>query len=273
MAFGAAGCTGFDVVNALVPSCGYTRTNNVEYGPLPRQKLDVYRPRNAGRNGRVVIFFYGGEWEAGQKADYRFAAEALTSEGFIAVLPDYRLYPSVTFPAFVQDGALAFRWVYDHIADFGGDPSHIYLMGHSAGAHIVGLLTLDGHYLKDVGLDRSDIHASVGMSGPYWFNPSPEDRGIFNMKAADTTPDPAMEPLNFADGSAPPMLLLQGMDDTLVDPENAFALATLIKHAGGRANVIWYPGRGHEAVLVALAAEFRWLAPVLRDASDFIRKH
>jgi len=81
----------------------------------------------------VVIFFYGGEWQAGEKGDYRFAAEALTSEGFIAVLPDYRIYPEVTFPAFVQDGARAVRWVHDNIAAFGGDPGRIYLMGHSGG--------------------------------------------------------------------------------------------------------------------------------------------
>ena len=126
------GCTGFDLLNAPISSCGYTRTANIPYGSISRQKLDVYRPRS-GADGRVVIFFYGGEWNAGQKADYRFAAEALTSKGFIAVLPDYRLYPQVTFPRFVEDGALAVRWTRDHISQFGGNPNHIYLMGHSAG--------------------------------------------------------------------------------------------------------------------------------------------
>jgi acetyl esterase/lipase len=273
LALGAAGCTGFDVLNSMVPSCGYARTSNISYGSLPRQKLDVYRPRNAPPNARVVIFFYGGVWKSGQKENYRFAGEAFTTQGFVAVLPDYRLYPEVTFPAFVQDGALAVRWVHDHIADFGGDPSRIYLMGHSAGAHIAALLTLDGHYLSDVGLDRSSIRATVGMAGPYWFEPFPQDRGIFNMKPTDTKVDPAIEPLNFADGHAPPMLLMQGMRDTLVDPQNAFALATLINHNGGHAKVIWYNDRGHKGVLIALASEFRWLAPVLRDASDFIRAH
>jgi acetyl esterase/lipase len=261
------------VLNSLVPSSGYARTNNIAYGSLPRQKLDVYRPCNAKPNARVVIFFYGGEWESGQKADYRFAGEAMTTQGFIAVLPDYRLYPSVTFPAFVNDGAQAVRWVHDHIADFGGDPSRIYLMGHSAGAHIAALLTLDGHYLKDVGLNRSDIRGTIGLAGPYWFDPFPEDRAIFNMKPAETKVDPAIEPLNFVDGHAPPMLLIHGMQDTLVDPENAFALATLIRHDGGKARVVWYADRGHKGVLIALASEFRWLAPTLRDASQFIREN
>jgi acetyl esterase/lipase len=268
-----AGCTAFDVLNAPVPSCGYVRTSNIPYGTLPRQKLDVYRPRGARPGASVVIFLYGGEWQAGQKGDYRFAGEALTSEGFIAVLPDYRIYPPATFPAFVQDGALAIRWVHDNIARFGGDPTHVYLMGHSAGAHIAALLTLDAHYLKDVGLDRSVIRATAGLSGPYDFKPYAEDRLIFHMEPGDAAPDPKIEPVNFVDGHAPPMLLVMGMKDDVVDPRNAFELATLIKHAGGEAHVVFYPDRGHIWIVVALAREFRWLAPVLHDTAQFFREH
>ena len=272
-AFYSTGCTKFDVLNAPICSCGYIRTSDLAYSSLPRQKLDVYRPRHAAPNARVVIFFYGGEWQAGEKNDYRFAGEALTSQGFIAVLPNYRLYPEVTFPAFVQDGALAFRWVHDHIADFGGDPKHIYLMGHSAGAYIAALLTLDGHYLKDVGLQRLDISGTAGIAGPYDFQPFPEDRAIFNMKPRDVTPDAKTQPVNFVDGHAPPMLLMQGMVDETVNPFNAFELATLIKRAGGEARVVWYPNRSHAWTVAALAWEFRWLAPVLHDAAEFFREH
>ena len=132
---GLTGCRGFDLLNAPISSAGYHRDVDIPYGPFPRQKLDVYQPCHAKPDARVVIFIYGGEWQVGQKGDYRFAAEALTSRGFIAVVPDYRLYPNVTFPAFVDDAAKAVRWTHDNIARFGGDPSHLYLMGHSAGAH------------------------------------------------------------------------------------------------------------------------------------------
>ncbi|HZK82849.1 MAG TPA: alpha/beta hydrolase, partial [Humisphaera sp.] len=168
----STGCTGFDLLNAPVCGCGYLRTANIAYGDQPRQSLDVYRPRGAAANGRVVVFFYGGEWSAGKKADYRFAADALVSKGFVVVLPDYRLHPQVTFPAFVEDGAKAVRWTHDNISRFGGDPTHIYLMGHSAGAQIAALLTLDRHYLADVGLDTSVIRGTAGLSGPYYFFPS-----------------------------------------------------------------------------------------------------
>jgi acetyl esterase/lipase len=116
------GCTRFDLLNATVPSCSYTCTRDIAYGDQPRQKLDVYRPKHAAVPAAVVVFFYGGDWQTGGKGDYSFAAEALTSRGFVAVLPDYRLYPVVRFPAFVKDGASAVRWVRDNISGFGGDP-------------------------------------------------------------------------------------------------------------------------------------------------------
>ena len=157
------GCTSFQVLNSTVPKSCYIATLDMAYGNNARQRLDVYRPRKAG-NGKVVVFFYGGSWRTGSKTDYRFVAEALTSRGFIAVLPDYRVYPEVMFPKFVEDSATAVRWVHDHISRFSGDTNHIYLMGHSAGAHIAALLTLDAHYLADAGLERKTIRATAGLS-------------------------------------------------------------------------------------------------------------
>jgi acetyl esterase/lipase len=269
-----SGCSRFTLLNALVPSCGYTRIASIPYGALPRQSLDVYRPprRPSGTLG-IVVFFYGGDWQNGTKEDYRFVAEALTSRGFIAVLPDYRLYPAVTFPAFIGDGALAFRWVHDHAREIGGDPGHVYLMGHSAGAHIVAMLTLNAQYLNHVGLDRSAIRATAGLSGPYDFVPSPDDRGVFSMARDDTTPPPQIEPINFVDGHAPPMLLLQGLKDPTVNPANAAELASLIRKRGGDVVYIAYPQRAHVGVVLALAYPFQWLAPVLGDTVRFFREH
>src|SRR5687767_4233845 len=147
-----SGCSRFDLLNAMVPTGGYVRTRDVAYGTLPRQKLDVYRPRGATSLSPLVVFFYGGDWQTGSKRDYRFVTQALASRGFVAVMPDYRLYPEAVFPAFVEDGALAVRWARNHAALIGGDGRRIHLMGHSAGAHIAALLTLDEHYLRDVGL-------------------------------------------------------------------------------------------------------------------------
>jgi acetyl esterase/lipase len=107
------------------------------YGPEPSQKLDIYVPVNPkGKQLDVIVFFYGGRWTYGAKEDYRFVAATFTQQGFIVVIPDYRKYPYVRFPAFVEDGAKALGWVIDHIAERHGNPARIHVVGHSAGAHI-----------------------------------------------------------------------------------------------------------------------------------------
>jgi acetyl esterase/lipase len=270
---GAGGCTRFDLLNATIPPLGYHSTRNIAYGPLPRQWLDVYTPSHPALHPGIVIFFYGGDWQTGSKWDYRFVGKALASKGFIAVLPDYRLYPAVTFPAFVQDGAAAVRWVHDHASAIGGSAQRVYLMGHSAGAHIAALLTLDPSYLQAQGLKRSNIRATAALSGPYEFVPEPDDRGVFGMSANDTNPYPAMEPINFVDGREPPMLLVQGSQDKTVNPQNAYRLAERIRQTGGSVQLIIYPKRAHVGVVLSLAFTFRWLAPTLADACAFFDSH
>jgi acetyl esterase/lipase len=268
-----SGCTRFAALNAVVPAWGYTRITNIAYGPLPRQNLDVYHPCPKPSAADIVIFFYGGDLQNGTKEDYRFVAQALTSRGFIVVIPDYRLFPNVTFPAFVDDGALAVRWVHDHAREIGGDPEHVYLMGHSAGAYIAVMLSLDGQYLKRVSLDRSTIRATASLSGPFNFVPPPEDRGVFGMSRTDINPRPQIEPINFVDGHAPPILLLQGLKDPEVNPANATELASLIRKKGGQVDYIAYPNRAHVGVVLALAYPFHWLAPVLHDTVKFFHDH
>jgi acetyl esterase/lipase len=267
------GCTKFDVLNALVPPYGYTRTTDLAYGDQPRQRLDVYRPHNTPPAGApVVIFFYGGYWQYGEKNDYRFVADALTSRGFVAVLPDYRLYPAVRFPAFVEDGASALRWTHDNIERFGGDPRRVYLMGHSAGAHIAALLTLDPHYVKEAGLAPDAIRATVGLAGPYDFVPGKISRPVFGMTTGDAV-DPRIEPIHFADARGAPLLLLHGAGDETVEAGNSSRLADRITQSGGDARAIIYPKIGHKTIVLALARPFQWLAPVLRDAATFFRQH
>lgn len=256
-----------------VPPYGYCQTNDVAYGPLPQHHLDVYKPNHPDPSHAVVVFVHGGHWRFGTKADYRFAGEALASRGFVAVVIDYRTYPDTTFPGFVQDGALALRWVHDHARNFGGDPGRVYLMGHSAGAHIVALLTLDESYVRSVGLDRQAIRGTAAMSGPFDFVPPKEDYAAFNMTADDARPDPLTQPIRFARADAPPMLLMQGDQDTTVDPVNTTRLADAIRAAGGKVDVIRYPCRAHVGVVLALAFPFRWLDPVLDDASNWFKGH
>lgn len=266
------GCSPVRLLNGVVPERGRLATRDLAYGAAPRQRLDLYAPAHApAERLPVVIFFYGGSWQGGEKADYLFVADALTSRGFLTIVPDYRVYPEVKFPAFVEDGARVVRWARDHVAEHGGDPQRIYLMGHSAGAHIAALLSLDPRYLGAVGLDRSAVRAMVGLAGPYDFLPFHSE----TLRTLFGPPDkwPETQPINFVDGKEPPMLLLAGSWDTKVGPGNSRRLIAKICANGGSARAVFYRGLGHSTLLGALARPLRGLAPVLDDATEFLRSH
>lgn len=168
----ASACTPLGVFNTFVPHDSALRSaTDQAYGDAPRQTLDVYAPRRIEAPRPIAVFFYGGSWETGRRQDYEWTARALAAKGFVVVLPDYRLYPAVRFPAFLEDGALAVRWAVDHGPAYGGDPSRIVLLGHSAGAYNAVMLALDERYLKAAGVDPRTIRAVAGLAGPYDFLP------------------------------------------------------------------------------------------------------
>jgi len=263
-----AGCGPAALLNALVPDDGYRVERDLAYGDAARQRLDLYLPDEAVAPAPVVVFFHGGRWEAGSKADYRFVGEALAARGFVVVIPDYRLYPEVRFPTFVEDGAAAVAWVRRNIGRFGGEPWQIHLMGHSAGAHIAALLALDRRYLATAGVEPGTLESFVGLAGPYDFLPL-TDATLKRIFAADDLA--ATQPITFAEGSAPRALLLHGEDDRTVLPRNSQHLAAALEAAGGRAQLRLYPDLDHVALVAALAAPLRWLAPVLDDVTAFLR--
>ena len=267
IALPTAGC-GPKLLNALVPEGGYRLERDHGYGDDPRQRLDVYVPDGLAGPAPVVVFFYGGRWQNGDKGEFRFVGQALASRGFVAVIPDYRRYPAVRFPTFVADGAAAVAWVRGNIGEHGGDPGALHLMGHSSGAHVAALLALDQSYLAEAGVDRDAVATFVGLAGPYDFLPldDPTLEEIFAVEDMATT-----QPITFADRSAPPTLLLHGTDDATVLPANSERLARALAAAGNQAELETYPDIGHVGLVLALAAPLRWLAPVLADISDFLR--
>jgi acetyl esterase/lipase len=264
-------CSPVRLVNATLRSDAYRVVQDVPYGDARRQRLDVYRPNEGTTPLPVVIFFYGGSWQGGEKDLYPFVGDAFTAKGFVTVIPDYRVYPEVKFPLFVDDGAEVVRWVRDHAGEIGADPSRIYLMGHSAGAHIAALLVLDPRYLERAGVERSSIRAMVGLSGPYDFLPFHTEtlRTLFGPQ--DGWPE--TQPIHFVDGSAPPMLLLTGRWDTTVSPGNTSRLVRRICEHGGNARAIFYRGLGHTLVIGALSRPLRYLLPVYSDVTEFLAEH
>jgi acetyl esterase/lipase len=263
-----AACSPFTILNGSIDGNGYTVRSGIPYGPGDRKSLDVYVPKQQAGPLPVVVFFYGGSWKRGKRANYRFAADALAGNGYLAVVPDYRVYPEVRFPAFVEDGAKAVRWVLEHAAEFGGDPGQIYLMGHSAGAHIATLLTLDERYLAAEGMAAKRIRGTIALAGPYAFYPS-RTRSIAPI-FAHLADENAARPIAFVDGDEAPLLLLHGETDRTVRAANTVALSKAVRAAGGRVRHIIYPGVGHIGIVSALAPSFRDVAPVLRDTMEFI---
>ena len=230
-------------------------------------KLDVYRPRHADRPLPVALFFYGGSWRNGERGDYAFVGRTLAANGLLTVIADYRKYPAGKFPIFEFDAAAAARWTVDHAADFGGDPQRIFLMGHSAGAHVAVLLATDAHYLASQGLKPSDFAGAIGLAGPYDFLPLTDPALIEVFGSEDEWP--ASQPVRFVGGDEPPFLIVQGDRDRVVQPRNAVSLANALEQAKVPVTFQRYPNAGHFRVLAAL--RFTSLAPTLADVLAFVR--
>lgn len=258
-------------LNALVPGDGGVRrvVEGAAYGPDPRQRLDVYAPVAGPARAPVIVFFYGGSWNSGDRAGYRFVAQAFAARGFVVVVPDYRLVPAVRFPAFVDDGAAAVRWTVDHVAAAGGDPTRIAVVGHSAGAHIALLLALDRGYTDRAGAPGA-IRAAVGIAGPYDFLPLDKPASIAAF--GDAPDKAATQPIRFARADAPPALLLAGDADDTVRPRNSIALDAALRAAGARSELKIYPGVGHIGILLAISKPFRGKADVVERTSGFLRR-
>jgi acetyl esterase/lipase len=203
---------------------------------------------------------------------YRFVGAALAARGVMTVIPDYRLYPEVRFPAFMNDAAAAVAWTNANAARFGGDPHRLFLMGHSAGAQIAALLALDGSYLRADGLSpQSDVCGVVGLAGPYDFLPleSATLKAIFGPEDEW----PRSQPINFVTSQAPPMLLLAGRDDDIVDPGNTLRLAARLRAAGTSVEDELYPGVGHKTLIAAFSGPLTFLAPVREATLRFVAAH
>jgi acetyl esterase/lipase len=265
-----AGCSGPQLLNSFTPSGGHRYAPGVTYDAAQRLTLDIYTPVNA-RNEPVVVFFYGGRWTTGVAADFRFVGQALASQGFVAVVPEYRHYPKVRFPAFVQDAARAVRWTESQIARYGGDPAKIFVMGHSSGAHLAAMLALDPQWLAQAGGDRGRLKGMIGLAGPYDFLPL-TDRDLRDMFGPPERYE-LSQPIAFVDGAHPPLLLLHGEDDTTVRVKNTRNLAAAAKRAGGLAESVVYPEMSHSWIVATLAAPLRGQSDVLERVTDFVRRN
>jgi len=271
-------CSPLNLVNVTSLGGAGERRTGINFGPLPRHQLDLYRPSGPvpPQGWPSVLFIYGGTWNRGERADYRFVGEALASEGLFTIIADYRLYPEVRWPDFLHDCALALHWVFDAarkgpLADgLPIDSDKIYVMGHSAGAYNAAMLALDPRWLAPHGLTPAKLAGWIGLAGPYDFLPvtEPDAKPVFfhpNYPAGT-------QPIELVTVTAPRTFLGAARNDPLVNPtRSTVGLGAKLQALGVPTTVQVYDGVDHFTLIGALARPLRWMAPVLKDVSRFVR--
>ena len=238
-----------NLLNAAVPSTGYTLQQNIAYGEDKRQKLDIYQPVTPAARSRTIIFVHGGAWREGNGSEYKFVGQALADAGHTVIIPEYRLFPAVAFPFFISDVADAITAVKDHAEQWLGYPlDQVILMGHSSGAHTVALLASDPRWLENSGVTP---RALIAISGPYDLPlDNPEVAPVFRNAPI---PD-EVRPVMLVTSAHPPTLLIHGEDDKRVRPFHTRNYAASLIKADIPVDVHWLKDKGHAAAIAGLAA-------------------
>lgn len=240
---------------------------SVRFAPDLELALDVYRPQGTSGAAPVVVFFYGGGWQRGARAQYRFVGQRLAQNGVLAIVADYRTWPAAGFPAFVEDGARAVAWAHANARDYGGDPARVFVAGHSAGAQIAALIAADPRYLAPHALAPRDLAGAIGLAGPYDFAITGQYVPIFGPRSQW----PLAQALNAVDGGEPPFLLVHGTADRVVHAEDSKLMAERLRATGGEAELVLLPGSGHTAPVIGFYDPRR--APrVLPAVLDFVKR-
>ena len=269
---GLTACAPVRVLNAIANSSeGHRVDKAVAYGPLARQTLDVYTPTAAApaAGWPVVVFFYGGSWNTGERADYAFVGSALAARGVLTLVADYRLYPAVRYPDFLRDSALALAWGFDQAARLRGDPRRVFVMGHSAGGYNAAMLALDPRWLGSTGHLPAELAGWIGLAGPYDFFPTdnPDAQPVF----FHPNYPPKAQPIEFGNVHVVPTFLGAPVNDKLVSPTRSTqALAAALSAAGTPVTLQMYERASHTTLIGAFSPPLRWVAPVLDDVAGFI---
>ena len=272
-------CSAVDVLNATVPTDSYRSAADLAYGNHPRQKVDVYMPSQqladmalAVGGAPAVVFFYGGSWSSGDRADYRFVGEALAAQGILTMVADYRLSPEVRYPVFLQDSALVTRWAFANAQKYGADPSRIFVMGHSAGAYNAAMLALDKRWLGAVGLSPAKLAGWIGLAGPYDFLPIGDRKTQVAFEWPNTPAD--SQALFHASNQSPPALLLAPEQDSLVNTQRStVGMAQRLKSSGVRVESELFDTVNHVTILATMASVLRSRAPVLERVTAFVKQN
>lgn len=260
----------FGAVNARQPVGSVVAHKDKVYDTTHHLALDVYTPAHP-EHAPVVVYFYGGSWMHGRREWFRWMGESLAAQGVVAMIADVRLWPLTRMDGFLHDAAGAVRWAHDHATEFGGDPAHLFVMGHSSGGQIAAMLAMDKQWLDGVGMSPRDLAGFIGVAGTYDFIPF-DEKEFYEMFGHSAKEQARSQPINFVDGDEPPTLVLQGAKDTVVYPKEALSLQARYQAHGESLELRIYPNVGHEGLLLAFGP-MKANASVIVDTMAFIHRY
>ena len=223
----------YEPILAAAPKSGIKITKDVAYGPDARHRIDIFQA-DEGRTGvPVVVYLHGGAYVRGDRnispEVYSNITTYFARQGVLAINGTYRLAPAATWPAAAEDVGQIVKWVKDNAAAYGGDPSRLYLIGHSAGATHVATYA----FMKNLqGQTGHGLAGIVLMSGRYFFDPHPDDPNLKNFQAyfgSDPTAYPKQSPINYVkDGPRIPVFVVVAeYDNPDLDTQGAMLLSAL----------------------------------------------
>jgi acetyl esterase/lipase len=278
------------IMNALAFSKHVKRHKDLSYANGPRHKLDLYVPDHVDNSKPIIVFIYGGAWDSGHKDDYQFAGIEFAKSGYVTAIPNYRLFPDVKFPHFVEDVASACASLDKHLADLHIEqktnkqsPVNVVLIGHSAGAHTVAMLNSQAKYLTEAGANIN-IKACIGMAGPYDLAlDDPLVVGKFDGIELHDISDQHIDvghqhnshdanPINLANSDMSKMLLMHGRADTTVGLYHLEGFAKRLKELEVEHEVIIYQKVPHRNMVAGISGIFQSLNPVYKDLLNYLNR-
>ena len=213
-----------------------------------KHKLDIYVPKGKS-NAPVLFFIHGGAWKSGDRSNYVPLGNRYAKEGVITVVPSYRLAPKHPHPAQIEDAAAAFAWTVRHIAEYGGDTNRIYAAGHSAGGHLVALLSLNADYLAKYQLSPKALRGVLAWSGVYNLATGESQESVFGK---DVQGRRAASPLFYVKAGAPPFVVTYCQWDYFSLPGQAREFYQALRQAGVEAELVYVPRESHISEMLSV---------------------
>lgn len=254
------GCSALGVINSVSKIYTVETKQNIAFDAHPKLQYDLYYPKSKNTNLKetpVIVFFYGGSWNRGDKSEYEFVGRRLASMGYIIAVPNYRLYPEVKYPEFLEDNIKAVKAIQSEIKKTEYAPlkpaQKFIMMGHSAGAYNAAMLAFDPTWASKIQSDKNAlIKGFIGMAGAY---------NIYPIKDTEVQPvfhhpdyPPQSQPIQFTDQTQPPSLILSPETDTLVSIErNSQTLHDALSKTGNTSAIKAIEGTDHVTLIATLS--------------------